>query len=574
MSASFPAPDRGPAGATVGAYRLLHRLGEGGMGVVHLALDVEGRAVALKVLRPHVAADPLARQRLSREVSVLRRVRHPQVAEVLDADVAGDPPFVVTRFVPGEPLDDYVRAHGPLSRPHLAVTARTLAGALAAIHAAGIVHRDVKPANVMVLDGLPVLIDFGIAHIADESRITHTGLVMGTPGYLSPELADGAPVTAATDWWGWAATLAFAATGRTPFGTGPIAVVLDRVQRGAPDLTGIEPRLLGAFTAALTADPAMRPPHELLLAGLEGRPAVRPVQRPAAPAATRVTQAAAPQAARPALTEPVPAVTQRVAPPPRPTEPVRSAPTRAIPPEPVRTAGAAALPAASPPAALPSAPGRAATGTAPPGADADRQDGPDADPHALGVLLLVLAGFSLMAAVAPPGAATMAFLAMAVARTVDRCVIGLLRRRHERGRRDSDTAVTLLALPWTAVRAVGATLLASIVPALVAISVAFMAGLLGSESGGPQPSSRLALTLGAAAGLLIAWWGPGGASLRGGTRSIVRAATRRRTPRVIAYGLLGLVVLAALLTIGNGNPPDWGSLADQPLLQQLVASNR
>ena len=545
------------------------------MGVVHLALAADGRAVALKVLRPHVAADPLARQRLSREVSVLRRVRHPQVAEVLDADVGGDPPFVVTRFVPGQPLDGYVRDHGPLSRPHLAVTARALAGALAAIHAAGIVHRDVKPANVMVLDGLPVLIDFGIAHIADESRITHTGLVMGTPGYLSPELADGAPLTAATDWWGWAATLAFAATGRTPFGTGPVALVLDRVQRGAPDLTGIEPRLLGAFTAALTADPAMRPPPELLLAGLEGRPAARPVPPPVSPrvppavteavpavtgAVPAVTEAVpAVTEAVPAVTEAVPAVTQRVA-SPRPTEPQRSAPG---------PSSGSERPTTRPDPA----PARAATWTAPPRPDPDRQDGPDGDPHAVAILLMVLAGFSLMAAVAPPGAALMAALAMTVARTVDRCVLGLLRRRNGRGRRDSDTAITVLALPWTAVRAAGATLLAVIVPALVAVSVAFMAGVLGSE-GGPQPGSRLALTLGAAAGLLTAWWGPGGTALRSGTRTIVRAATRRRTPRVITYALLALVLLAALITIGNGNPPDWGRLAGAPFLQQLIVSSR
>jgi hypothetical protein len=557
MSAPLPAFDPARDPAAVGKYRLLQRLGEGGMGVVHLALDEQGRAVALKVLRPHVAADPLARQRLAREVSVLRRVRHPRVAEVLDADVAGDPPFVVTRFVPGQPLDAYVREHGPLGRPHLAATARALADALGAIHAAGVVHRDVKPANVMMLDGSPVVIDFGIAHIADESRITHTGLVMGTPGYLSPELADGAALTAATDWWGWAATLAFAATGRTPFGSGPVSIVLDRVQRGAADLSGVEPRLLGAFTAALTADPTLRPPPELLLAGLEGRPAA------AAPAR-------GPEPTQPA-TERVPPPTERV---PVLTEAVQTPRTRALPPDPMR---APVRPAPIQPAAR-RAPVQPAARPAPvqPAADPPgaAEDPAAADQLSLPVLLMLLTAFSLMAAVAPPGTAVIAALAMALARTVDRSLIGLLRRRHERGPRGSDAAVTVLLLPWSALRAAVATLFALVLPALVAISVAFLAGVAWSQGASPQPGSRSALTVGAAAGLITAWWGPGGTSLRSGTRTMVRAVTRRPTARWVAIGLIGLVILAALLTIANGSAPDWGRLAEVPPLQQLIVSSR
>ncbi len=228
----------------LGPYRLIQRIGQGGMGVVHLALDPSGRAVAIKVLRPHIAEDPEARDRLQRELDTLARVDHPRVAPVFDADISGPLPYLVTRYIGGDPLDDVVTAYGPLSGPALLTLAQGLADALDAIHAAGIVHRDLKPGNVMLDDdGLPVLIDFGIAHVADDVRLTSSGLVMGTPGYLAPEIIEGAEVTGATDWWGWAATLAYAATGRPPFGSGGMDVVLARVRSGQFDLGGVDPRL-------------------------------------------------------------------------------------------------------------------------------------------------------------------------------------------------------------------------------------------------------------------------------------------------------------------------------------------
>src|SRR5215470_2751352 len=272
MSADLAA-EGGHDPVTLGPYRLVYRIGEGGMGVVHLGLDGGGHAVAVKVLRPYAAADPLSRVRLSREVATLRRVRHPQVAEVLDADVDGDPPYLVTRFVPGLPLDGHVGRFGPLSPARVAHLGRVLAGALGAIHAAGVVHRDVKPGNVVLLDGDPVLIDFGIAQLADESRITMVGQVMGTPGYLAPEVVGGRYPTPASDWWSWAATLAFAATGRPPFGTGPVEVVLDRVRRGQPDLHGVPEPLRTGLARALSVDPAPRSDPAALVAGLGAGPA-------------------------------------------------------------------------------------------------------------------------------------------------------------------------------------------------------------------------------------------------------------------------------------------------------------
>ncbi|MEP6631223.1 MAG: serine/threonine-protein kinase, partial [Lapillicoccus sp.] len=188
--ADRPAGERvGPAPhERLGPYRLVSRLGEGGMGVVHLGLDRYGRAVAIKVLRPHVAYDPEARWRLEREVDTLARITSDRVAAVIDSDISGDRPYLVTRYVAGPSLDDVVLDEGPLTPPELVDVGRGLVEALEAIHSFGVVHRDLKPGNVLLEDGQPVVIDFGIAHIADDVRLTSSGLVMGTPGYLSPEV--------------------------------------------------------------------------------------------------------------------------------------------------------------------------------------------------------------------------------------------------------------------------------------------------------------------------------------------------------------------------------------------------
>src|SRR6478752_2992017 len=268
--------------ARLGEYRLVQRLGEGGMGVVHLALDRHGRAVAIKVLRQHIAHDPDARARLTREVSSLSRITSPRVAPIIDADVDGPTPYIVTRYVPGPSLDDYVAERGLLAPADLHRVASGLAEALDAIHSAGVVHRDVKPGNVLLVDGDPVLIDFGIAHVADDIRLTMTGLVMGTPGYLAPEVVGGDDVTAATDWWGWAATTAFAASGAPPFGTGPMSAVLARVSAGDPDLEAVDPRIEPLLYAALSPLPHERPHHDEVVAALaryaNGAPVTEAIQ--------------------------------------------------------------------------------------------------------------------------------------------------------------------------------------------------------------------------------------------------------------------------------------------------------
>lgn len=260
--------ERRPDTTRLGDYRLVERIGAGGMGVVHLGVDRTGRAVAVKVLRDHVAADDSARERLAREFDSLSRVAHPAVAGIVDADLDGERPYLVTRYVPGRALDDWISTQGALSGPRLLRFGETLATALDAVHAAGVVHRDLKPSNVLMSDGSPVVIDFGIAHIADESRLTRTGLVMGTPGFIAPELLDESDVGEATDWWGWAATLGFAATGRLPFGRGPIDAVFHRVYRGEADLAGVEPGLAELIRACLDPRPEYRPDRMQITAAL------------------------------------------------------------------------------------------------------------------------------------------------------------------------------------------------------------------------------------------------------------------------------------------------------------------
>jgi predicted Ser/Thr protein kinase len=252
-------PATGHLPRTLGPYRLQDRLGEGGMGVVHLAHDPEGRPVAVKVLHPAGAEGPNARRRLAREVETMRRVRSPYVAEVLDADVSGEYPYIVTRYVSGPTLDEMVRSRGPLSGLGLRRLATGIAEALAAIHAAGVVHRDLKPGNVMLTDDRPIVIDFGIAQTGDATRLTQTGLVMGTPGYLAPEVIEGQPSSYASDIHSWGSTMTFAATGRLPFGGGSYETIFYRIVSGRADLTGVPAPLVPLISAALARDPSHRP---------------------------------------------------------------------------------------------------------------------------------------------------------------------------------------------------------------------------------------------------------------------------------------------------------------------------
>ncbi|MEU6413539.1 serine/threonine-protein kinase [Microbispora sp. NPDC046933] len=243
----------------LGPYRLVSGLGSGGFGEVHLALDPDGRTVAVKVLHPHVASDGFAIARLAREVETMRRVRGAHVAEVLDVSLSGERPYIVTRYVQGRPLSTVVAKDGPVAGADLLRLALGLAEALESVHAAGVVHRDLKPANVIVSEREPYVIDFGIACALESASVTASGAVVGTPGYLAPEVLEGREAGPEADVFAWGATLAFAASGRQPYGTGPAAAIAYRVVHREPDLSGVPTWLVPLVERCLSADPADRP---------------------------------------------------------------------------------------------------------------------------------------------------------------------------------------------------------------------------------------------------------------------------------------------------------------------------
>ncbi|MDT0465720.1 serine/threonine-protein kinase [Streptomyces gibsoniae] len=255
-------PDR------VGPYRVVGRLGAGGMGRVYLARSKGGRAVAVKVVRPELAEDREFRQRFAREVAAARRVNGVFTAGVVDADPAADPPWLATAYVPGISLDTAVARHGAWQAGPVTTLAAGLAEALEAIHAAGLVHRDLKPSNVLLAADGPRVIDFGISTATEASAITRTGVVIGTPGFMSPEQLTGEPVGPASDVFALGAVLAFTASGSGPFGTGSAQGLMYRIVHGEPDLDAVPEAMRGLVARCLAKRPEDRPTVEALLAEL------------------------------------------------------------------------------------------------------------------------------------------------------------------------------------------------------------------------------------------------------------------------------------------------------------------
>ena len=251
---------------TIGPYRLVGQLGSGGMGRVFLGVSAGGRPVAVKVIRAELAADPEFRARFGREVAAARRVSGMFTATVVDADVDGTPAWLATAYVPGPSLSEAIADHGPLPPESLLTLAAGLAESLSAIHAAGVVHRDLKPANVLLAADGPRVIDFGISRAVESTALTQAGLVIGSPGYMSPEQAEGYDVGPPSDIFSLGAVLAFAATGEGPFGTGTTAALLYRVARGSPDLDRVPAGVRPLIERCLAKDPRQRPTAAGLLA--------------------------------------------------------------------------------------------------------------------------------------------------------------------------------------------------------------------------------------------------------------------------------------------------------------------
>lgn len=589
-------------GTEVGGYRVLGPVGQGGMGAVYRAVDGEGALVALKLLHPHLGADPDARERLRREVSHLQRVRHPGVARVLDAEIDSTDAFVVTELLDGEDLAAHVRTHGPLTPDALADLAEELRDALAVVHRAGVLHRDLTPGNVLMTSRGSVLIDFGIAQAADEARVTSTGLVAGTPGYLSPELLEGGEPTEAADWWGWAALLAFAATGRPPFGVRPLQAVLARARSGDADLDGLDPRTTAALRSALTVEPSQRTAPDQVVHELE---------RAAAgdTSAATVVQPSGPVAA---------------------TEVMATSGTRVMPtgwdddlddPD-GGAAGAWSDATVVQPAGLrysdadlPSerhghvGDGTDAYGagpydadaydTAPDDADADDTydaadedylDGePEADqppdPRRRMGSVLVLGAVAVAAGAVRPGVtlAVVAVLAVLV-RSVGAAVDAALAHKARRGAVRVAVARGLVTWPWYLVRAVLGVLPAALVSASVVVLVGGIGwwlldtgrlvmaapgpGQAAGELGGNAPWVTPALlAVAVVCGLLVLWFGPMSRATRRGARWTL-AAVARPTAGAVGLVLIGLAATVGLtVLVLLGHSPVWWPLPGPPDLR-------
>ncbi len=264
----------------IGPYRVIRRLGMGGMGQVFLGRSPGGRLLAIKVIRAELAADPQFRARFRREVAAARSVSGVFTASVVDADTEAPVPWLATAYIAGSSLADAVARYGPWPADAVLALAAGLAEGLLAIHSAGLVHRDLKPSNVLLAEDGPRVIDFGISRALESNTVTSAGIVIGSPAFMSPEQAEGHQVGPPSDVFSLGGVLAFAATGQGPFGTGSGAALLYRLVHNPPDLDRVPAAARPLIERCLDKDPGRRPSPGDLLAEL-GDAALAPGWRPA-----------------------------------------------------------------------------------------------------------------------------------------------------------------------------------------------------------------------------------------------------------------------------------------------------
>ena len=270
----------------IGPYRLRGVLGSGGMGRVFLGASADGQLIAVKVIRADLASDPEFRARFRREVTVAGKVSSRFTVPLIDADVDGPVPWLATGYVPGPSLADAVTEHGPLPVRSVLELAAGLAAGLSAIHAAGVVHRDLKPSNVLLAQDGPRVIDFGISVAAETSPLTRTGLLIGSPGFMSPEQVEGREVGFASDIFSLGAVLAFAATGEAPFGSGSAPTLAYRAVYRQVNLDRVPAEVRTLIQRCLAKDPSQRPTARDLEIGA-GAVAIPPTERWVPEAVTR-----------------------------------------------------------------------------------------------------------------------------------------------------------------------------------------------------------------------------------------------------------------------------------------------